>query len=426
MDEKKTIVVAGVHLGDIAIALAGLKDELPPYVKGLDFSLLLEGAQGLDAIEAVVDKAMGEKGEKGRGDESQGDAVKTGGRAQAPRELIQAVLDRALQMGKFLSAGRCLDMLGERDAYVEKFLSKGMAAARKGDGAEAAGALVTAANLDHRDGIPMFQYSGPALHKMCAGSTDSCVTRLEEENAVLKAFKYLLESEKVYEALAELAPDERRSLLPFVVKERDPETDEFMKRLEEANQELGKIEQEDLASLKATVAEIIRQVGEFSGSAGRMMPRSEEAKTVLDRTVRAAASLAKEFSDAEGLVDAWQFRRLERRLEQLIESSDDIEQARKVLGGGGAEDVLAATAGLISRLKDEDILQRVEDIEKRLIATQVTLLGRSVHSQEHWQYIRELAFKHPASPLVCCLKKINDRHMVVPMWDAPITRLLTQ
>jgi hypothetical protein len=30
MDEKKTIVVAGVHLGDIAIALAGLADELPP------------------------------------------------------------------------------------------------------------------------------------------------------------------------------------------------------------------------------------------------------------------------------------------------------------------------------------------------------------------------------------------------------------
>jgi hypothetical protein len=426
MDEKKTIVVAGVHLGDIAIALAGLQDELPPYVKGLDFGLLLEGAEGLDAISAIVDEAMRNRSEKGHGDESQGGGAKTGGRPDTPRELIQAVLDRALEMGKFLSAGRCLDMLGERDAYVEKYLSKGIAAARKGDGAEAAAALVTAANLDHRDGIPMFQYSGPALHEMCAASTDSCVTRLEEENAVLKAFKYLLESEKVYEAVGELSPDERRSLLPFVVKERDPDSGEFMKRLEEAYNELGRIEQEDLAGLKATVAEIVRQVGEFSGSPGRMMPKSEEAKVVLDRTVRSAAGLAKEFSDAEGLVDAWQFRRLERRLEQLIESGDDIEQARKVLGGGSAEDVLAATLALISRLKDEEILKRVDEIEKRLIATQVTMLGRSVHSQEHWQYMRELAFKHPASPLVCCLRRINERHMVVPMWDAPVTRLLSQ
>ena len=231
---------------------------------------------------------------------------------------------------------------------------------------------------------------------------------------------------EVYEAVAELSTDERRSLLPFVVTERDPDNAEFLKRLEEAHKDLGRIEQEDLAALKATVAEIVRQVGEFSGSAGRMMPKSDEAKAVLDRTVRSAAGLAKEFSDAETLVDEWQLRRLERRLEQLIESGDDIEQARKVLGGGGAESVLAATAAMISRLKSEDILKRVDEIEKQLIATQVTMLGRSVHSQEDWQYMRELAFKHPASPLVCCLKKINDRHMVVPMWDAPVTRILTQ
>jgi len=417
MDEKKTIVVAGVHLGDIAIALAGLLDELPPYVKDLDFGLLLEGADDLDAIEAVVDKALAETGEKGEGS----------GRGETPKDLVQAVLERAIEKGKFLSAGRCLDMLGERDAYVDKYLSKGIAGARKGDGAEAATALVTAANLDHKDGIPLFQYSGPAMHEICIGSRESCVTLLEEENAVLKAFKYLLESEKVYEAVAELSLEERRNLLPFVVKERDPDTGEFFKRLEEAHAELGKIEQEDLAALKATVAEITRQVGEFAGSAGRMMPKSEEAKTVLDRTVRTAAGLAKEFSDAETLVDQWQLRRLERRLEQLIESGGDIEKARTVMGeGGGAESVLAATAALISRLEGEEILKRVDEIEKRLIATQVTMLGRSVHSQEHWQFLRELAFKHPASPLVCCLRQINDRWMVVPVWDAPVTRLLLQ
>jgi len=423
MDERKTVVAAGVHLGDIAITLAGLMDELPPYVKGLDFGLLLEGVDGLDSLEALADKALGDMREKAGSDG--GEEGRRSGPRKPPDDLVRAVLDRALEMGKFLSAGRCLDILGERDAYVEKFLSKGLAAARKGEGAEASAALVAAANLDHKDGIPLFQYSGPALHAICTGSTASCVTRLEEENAVLKAFKYLLESEKVYEAVAELSPDERRSLLPFVVKERDPENGGFMKRLEEAHNELGRIEQEDLAALRATVAEITRQVNELAGSAGRLGPKSEEAKLVLDRTVRTAAGLAKEFADAATLVDQWQFRRLERRMEQLIESGDDIEKARKALGDS-ALNVLASTADLISRLKAEDVLKRVDDVEERLISTQVTLLGRSVHSQEHWQYLRELAFKHPASPLVCCLRKINDRQMVVPMWDAPITRLLTQ
>lgn len=416
MDEKKTVVVAGVYLGDIAIALAGLSEELPPYVKGLDFGRLLEGADGLNAIEAIADKTLSEIGETSEG----------AGRGKAPRALVQAVLERALEKGKFLSAGRCLDILGEREAHVEKYLSKGLAGVGKGDAPGAARDLVIAANLDLKTGIPLFQYSGPALHESCAGSTASCVTRLEEENAVLKAFKYLIESEKVYEAIAGLSPEERRNLLPHVVRERDPDSDEFFKRLREAHARLGKIEQEDLAELKATVSDITRQVGEFAGSAGRLAPHGGEARAVFDRAVRTAAGLAKEFSDAGTLVDGWQFRRLERRLEQLIESADDIGQARSALGDGGVDTALAGTEKLIARLKQEEILKRVDEIEKSLIATQVTMLGRSVHSQEHWQYLRELAFKHPASSLVCCLRRINDRYMVVPVWDAPVTRLMMQ
>ncbi len=425
MDEKKTVVVAGVYLGDIAITLAGLSVELPPYVKDLDFAQLLEGADDLDAIKAKVDEALGEMG--GEGGSAKGEEGRGRGRGEPPRGLVQAVLERAIQKGKFLSAGRCLDMLGEREAYVEKYLSKGLAGVGKGEGREAARALVIAANLDHKDGIPLFQYSGPALHESCTSSTGSCVTRIEEEHAVLKAFKYLIESEKVYSAIAELSPEERRDLLPHVVRERDPDAEEFFKRLEEAHTELGKIEQDDLKKLKATVADITRQVGEFAGSAGRLKPQGDEARAVLDRAVRTAAGLAKEFADAGALVDGWQFRRLERRLEQLLESGDDIKQARKALGeGGGAETALAGTDELIARLKQEDILKRVDEIEKQLIATQVTILGRSVHSQEHWQYLRELSFKYPSSPLVCCLRHINDRWMVVPVWDAPVTRLLMQ
>ncbi len=412
MDEKRTtLVVAGVYLGDISLALAGVSEELPTYVQGLDFDHLLEGAEGLDAIRAKVDKALGEEVERG----------------EVPRGLVQAVLETAILKGKFLSAGRCLDMLGERDAHVEKYLDKALAGCRKGDIREAAGDFVVAANLESRDGIPLFQYSGPALHESCTSSTESCVTRLEDEHAVLKALKYLLESEKVYDAVAQLGPEERRDLLPHLARERDPDIEEFFTHLGEVHTRLGQIEDEDLQTLKATVADITRQVGGFAESVSRRAPQNDEARTVLERIRRTASGLAKEFAGAGDLVDGWQLRRLSRRLEQLIESEKDVNQARRDSGKGeNPEDALAGMESLIARLKQEDILKRVDDIEKRLISIQVTLLGRSVHSQEHWQYLRELAFKYPSSPLVCCLRRINDRWMVVPVWDAPVTRLLRE
>ena len=61
---------------------------------------------------------------------------------------------------------------------------------------------------------------------------------------------------------------------------------------------------------------------------------------------------------------------------------------------------------------------------ERRLSTQVTMLGRSVHSQEHWQFLREIAFKYPVSPLMVCVRKIDDRWMVVPRWESEITGIL--
>ena len=59
MDEKKTIVMAGVHLGDIAVATAGLMDELAKVKRVLsrrdetaphEVMLVLDASQGQNAL----------------------------------------------------------------------------------------------------------------------------------------------------------------------------------------------------------------------------------------------------------------------------------------------------------------------------------------------------------------------------------------
>ncbi|MFZ1946343.1 MAG: hypothetical protein WAW06_02240, partial [bacterium] len=73
---------------------------------------------------------------------------------------------------------------------------------------------------------------------------------------------------------------------------------------------------------------------------------------------------------------------------------------------------------------NKGILETVDALEEKIVATQVTMLGRAVHSQEHWQYLRELAFKYPVSAIMCCVRRINAKWMVVPAWDSEVAAIL--
>jgi hypothetical protein len=251
------------------------------------------------------------------------------------------------------------------------------------------------------------------------------VTRLEGDNAVTKALKYLVQSEKVFEALVQIAPEQRQGVLPHVVSERDPHAAEFFASCEKAYHDLESAEREGIKELKATIARIEGAIKKFAQEVNRPSGSGGEHKAALDRISRIAAGLMKEFGGAAELVDTWQLKRLTRRLDQLIESEQDLEAARKALPkGGSAGDAFGPMLSLIRELRDQDVLARVRGIEDGLLSAQVTMLGRSVHSHEHWQYLRELAFKYPSSPLMCCLRKIDDRWMVVPRWDSPIAGML--
>jgi hypothetical protein len=410
MDEtRKTIMTAGVYLGDISLALAATTEELPSYVKGLDVSRLLPEGGEADAARSKVEQGLEERSEPG----------------QLPESLVREILEAAITRGKFLSAGRCLDILGERDAHVDRHLARGLSKAGEGKFEEAAQAVVIAANLDSKDGLPPYQYTGPGLHNTCPAAPENCVTRLGGDNAVAKALKYLVQSEKVFEALVQITPEQRQGILPHVVSERDPHAAEFFASCEKAHHDLESAEREGIQDLKATVARVESTIKRFAEEVNRFSGAGGEQKAVLDRVARVAVGLMKEFGGAAELVDTWQFKRLTRRLEQLIESGQDLTAAGKSLArAASAGDVFGPVLSLIEELEDQDILKQVGDIESKLLSTQVTMLGRSVHSQEHWQYLRELALKYPSSPLMCCLRKIDDRWMVVPRWESPIAGML--
>ena len=408
--ERKNLLLAGVCLGDVTLALAAVADELPPYAVGLNVEKLLEGCDDREAVSAELEAYL-PKGE---------DA------GALPPELLRTILDRAVGRGKFLSAIRCLGMLGEREAYVDRCLDKARKSVGGGRMEDAARAFVVAASLDIPDGIPPFQYTGPELHDACRATPENCVTRMEEDNAILRAFKYLLPSEKVHEAIAELSSDDRKGLLYFVARERDPRISDFLTAFEQARSDLGEMEERGMEPLRSRAENIEAVVREFADSLGGVSTCGKEERESLDRIRRSAGGLTKELAGLGDLVRDRQFRRLTRRLEQLVESREEMEQASKKLaaGGGASGSVFDPVLRLIGEIDKDKVLDEIKDIEERWLSGQVTMLGRKVHSHEHWQYLRELAFKYPVSPLVCCIAKINDRWMVVPVWESPVATVL--
>lgn len=409
-EERKRVLTAGVHLGDIALALASVAHELPSYVRDLDFNTLMpEGGEG-DAVVREVEQVLAEQPES----------------EDLPEPLVRMVLERALTKGKFLSAIRCLEILGEKDDYVEAYLSDARAAIEKDDFPQAAKALVTASNLDLEDGMPLFHYSGGSLHEKCTSAPEGCVTNLDGDDAVLVGLKYLLGSTRGGDAVEAMSGQVRRALLPHVALERDPDAVKFYRDYRQAHEDLQETQGGAVARLREDLKHVQAEVAGFADRIGRISARGDEMRDSVERLRRTANSLKEEFSGVEDLLDSWQFKRLRDRLEHLVGSRDELEKADQYLSGIGPSEGEAprAVLNLIADLEEKGVLESVDEIEQKLASTQVTMLGRQAHSQEHWQFLREIAFKYPVSPLMCCLRKMNDRWLVVPCWESDIVAIL--
>jgi hypothetical protein len=406
MDEdRKSILIAGVFLGDMTLAQASLAQDLPPYVGGLDIEHMLQGAEEIESARAQVEEELAQA--------SDPEALSPG--------LVRTILKRAIERGKFHSAHRCLEILDEKDAFVGRYIREAINLIEQGDLDGAARSLAVASNLDLEEGIPMFQYAGYTLHEECTRSPEKCVTAMKADQAVRRALRYLLGSVRVSEALGDLRETTRRSLLPRVALIRDPHGGEFYAACREAHSDIEQAERNAVSQLADRLRHIKAEITRFAGSI-EGVSQAGGASHVQDALKRVAGGLQKQFTGVEDLLEKWQFRRLKDRLEQLIESKAEIQQALEALRKAGSrkEATIAAMAELIEEIEKADLLGAIETVEQDLVATQAKMLGRAVHSQEHWQFLREIAFKYPVSPLLCCLRQLNDRWLVVPRWESDI------
>ena len=416
-DRRKTLILSGVHLGDITLALAGLGREIPAWSAGYDLEQFAAEARA-EGLEQEVDRELD------GADSATADPAATDLKALAPR-LAALTVDRAIARGKFLSATRCLEILGKKTEYVDKYLARAQQLQGEAKTREAAEALTIAASLEINEGTPLFQYTGPALHDACTAGREKCVTALPREAAVLKALEYLLEGAKACEAVGAMTPEARAGLLPFVAEARDPVAAEFYGRYRQAHADLEAIERGELAGLIADLRGIYDEIERFAAAVAGASSAEVQGREAFEKVLRSVGSLRKEFSEITGLVDNLELRRIKRRVEQLVETRADLESAGDAVKKGSA---LAAAIekmlGLIQDIEKKALLEAIDGLEEKIVATQVTMLGRPVHSQEHWQCLRELAFKHPVSPLVCCVRRINAKWMVVPAWSSPLTAIL--
>ncbi|MFZ1946096.1 MAG: hypothetical protein WAW06_00950, partial [bacterium] len=331
MDERrKSLIVTGVQIGDITLALAGLAAEIPPWAAGLDLARYASEA-GAEGAAREVEGLL--SGADAVTPEAKGADAKALATTLAPG-LAGLTVDRAIARGKFLSATRCLEILNKKDEYVARYLAAAQKHIGQGELKQAAEALVTASNLELNEGTPLFQYTGPALHQACTASREKCVTALPADAAVLVALQYLLEGARTCEAVGALSAEARKELLPFVAQARDPEAANFCRAYKQAQSDLEAIEQGDLAALKADLKRLSGGITAFADAIGSASSGDVASRDVLERVMRNAASLRKEFSDIENLVGALQLRRIRRRLEQVVESRAELTDARDALKKG--------------------------------------------------------------------------------------------
>jgi hypothetical protein len=84
-------------------------------------------------------------------------------------------------------------------------------------------------------------------------------------------------------------------------------------------------------------------------------------------------------------------------------------------------DRLRASAGSLSLA--EEIQRELGEDPRRIPAT---LLGHSIEGGEWWQYLKELAYEHPAAALFVARQAVGDFEIIVPRRrpDSPVARAL--
>lgn len=186
---------------------------------------------------------------------------------QLPGELVLALADNAVRLGKYGSAAQAYEMLRIRERMQQIFLEKADEALAQGDVKAAVHGYVIASGLDYDyaafpEPLPAtldFQTRSLLLHAEYPAEPDAAIGTLDTEPLLQKALVYLLGSSEIATRLDGASLDVRLQFLAELVRQRDPEWAVFAERYREAAQQVEELREHfrGLQERRANLAEEI-------------------------------------------------------------------------------------------------------------------------------------------------------------------------
>jgi len=257
--------------------------------------------------------------------------------AQLPSELVILVGDNAVYRGKYTSAAQAYELLRIRRRMQDEFFLQADEALDAGNLKRAVHGYLIATGLDYDYAafpeplpqVPDFQRSALMLHGVYPERPQDCLPLQEVETFSRTALSYLLLDTAAAARLESRPLKQRLAFLAELVRQRDPEWQEFVHRYREA------------------------------------------------------CKLMQDFE-----------KRIERATSERGKSR-------------------ASLADEIEEMLGED---------PRAIPT--CLLGRAIENGEWWQYLKELAYKHPAAALFVSRQVVGETEIIVPRYrdDSTVPR----
>lgn len=244
--------------------------------------------------------------------------------AQLPSELLLMLADNAVRCGRYTSAAQAYELLRIRRSTQEAFFAHGLEALRAGDVPKAVYAFRIGVGLAYDYAafpeplpmVPNYQEDALLMHGTYPTQPEDCVALLPPEAHVQAALDFLLYDDEAAGRLRDVSPEQRLAFLKELVRQLDPNWDEFVQRYEDACEKTQ------------ALGERLRRLG------------AQQAET----------------------------------LEDVIEEQQ-------------AEDPWEVTRAL---------------------------LGRDIPGGEWWQYLKELAYEHPAAVLFIARQLVGDQEILMP------------
>lgn len=245
--------------------------------------------------------------------------------AQMPSELVVALADNAVRLGKYSNAAQAYELLRIRAKMKSAFFDAADRALDASDVEKAVSGYLVATGLSYDYAafpeplpqVPDYQTRALMLHAEYPQNPESGVGMLDGEAFMSTALSYLLYDGEGAARLAERSYDVRLAFLKELIRQCDPNWSEFAERFHESMQ-------------------MVREWGE-----------------------------------------------------KLIRKSDD--------DGDGA---------LALEIREQ------QSDDPRTISAH--LLGRTIEDGEWWQYMKELAYEHPASILFVARQMVGEHEIVIP------------